>query len=156
VSSSRALMPVTMDSDLRTLERLADLEARVAAIESRRDLIITPLGSFAGSGTATDSVNYLWRGGRMWLMWWGTAVNLTLGPAIVGSQLVLNGSPAGANSQVQSDGNIYSTWNTEPAFVGLSGSGWTAGQNASIGFTRNGVNTSSWTATALMIEWPQA
>lgn len=155
MTASRILQPATVDPDAKLHERMAAMEARLAALETKRDVIITPLGGFIGSGADVQNTQYFWRGGKLWILFWAEAVNLTGTSQIIGVQLVLAGTPIGFNSQIQSTGSPP-TLPTVPASGGLTGAFWTPGQNNSIGFTRNNTGTNNWTASGILFEWPQA
>lgn len=159
MASSRVLTPPLTDPAARQAERLASLEARLAALEARRDLKITPLGSFSASGGTQSSKQYHWDGGRLWIMWWGQIVELDGFTGAVGIDLVLNTTPLGVLSAVTINGASPNTsWNTRVATQLLGPAAfWTPGQDNTIGMVRSSDNNvDSWVATGLMFEWPQA
>lgn len=156
-SPVRTLQPIAASSDERLYTQLATLEARVAALEAQRGLNITPLGGFAASGATVSNAGYTWRGGRVYVMWWGQVTALPMPPTQLGIVLFINGNSMGVSSQTTSGNEVDGgTFVTAPHFVQLSNSVWVPAGPNTIGFGRLNTNVSSWSATALAFEWPQA
>jgi hypothetical protein len=66
------LYPSLPNPNQRQVERTASLETRVAALERRRDLVVTPVSDVAANGAAfggaPGSMEFPWFGGRVWVV----------------------------------------------------------------------------------------
>jgi hypothetical protein len=66
------LYPSIANPQQRQIERTAALEARMAALERKRDLVVTPVSDVAANGAAFGgaggSMEFPWFGGRVWVI----------------------------------------------------------------------------------------
>lgn len=157
MAGSRLLQPISTDPQQRQAERMAALEARVVALEAKRDLTITPL-TFTATGGASSNQGYTWSGGRLWVMMWAEVVDTTDTGGIRGVTLLLNSINTGANTQITYEATrTPATMPTTASVFNLNaGAIWTPGVSGTVGFVRNNSNISSWSAKLLLFEWPQA
>lgn len=83
------LYPSIPNPQQQQIQRTASLEARVAALEAKRDIVITPIEEVTANGNAfggaIGTMNFPWYGGRMWISVGGrfyTNGTFTSGPVI--------------------------------------------------------------------------
>jgi hypothetical protein len=140
-------------------ERLAAMEARLAALESRRDLIVTPwfVNNLIGNGTIANSsvFTFNWFGGRLWVVMGGTAsTNNAAGS--VAANAYLNGTVfANPSTGADPTGAVSHPGMTLPLVTtALSPSLLTLGSN--VLQVAPSTNCFTCSVNGLLIEWPQA
>jgi hypothetical protein len=145
------LTPAPANPELRMALRLAALEQRIAALESHRDILITPIDVSVDGVTPTVNLTYNWKGGRLWIIWGGS-----------GSQQ--SGAAGGVRATMTFGSftvdDLISYSETSSAVVGLGtvateipASGVVLGNNT-VSISR--VGTAQIDVSGLIIEWPQA
>lgn len=154
MAGSRVLSPPSSDPDMRIFERVASLEARLAALESKRDMKITTWQTGAIAGTSIPSVAYNGSGGRLWILGGGHVYvpGATARPAAG----VLIAAGGGAFNIGESTYVGAGQTAAIPLFSGTVGASITA-PGGTIVFTFEHNDTGHDTfVTGFFIEWPQA
>jgi hypothetical protein len=144
--SSFLLNPIMPSPELKLYQRLAALEARLAAVERKRDIVFTPI---ATNGT------FQWHGGRVWIIAIG---NVTSGGS--GSlQVILasNGTNFASASAVPTAAGQKFPLVFQAAAFNPATYFWAPGADVNVGASQTGTGAGgSLSVDMLVIEWPQA
>jgi hypothetical protein len=142
------LYPSIPSAQQQLVQRQGSLEARVAALESKRDPVFTPMTSLQ----ALNSFTLPWYGGRMWALL--GANGQASGAATVTNTLKINGAviPGGLGViQVTDAGGDWSTDRIQGFQVPAAS--LSLGDNTLTMTTSGGLFGSF---TGIFIEWPQS
>lgn len=145
------LYPSISNPQQRQIERTAGLEARVAALEAKRDIVFTPMTSL----TSLVSFTLPYFGGRMWAVLATDGSFNGTGSFNVTNTLLFNGAALpGGNSVFTVSGyaNTYAVA-SDTNVIAIPSSSLNLGNNT-LTMTFSGGTTGAF--SGLFVEWPQA
>lgn len=149
------ITPSIDDPVLRSMQKNSQLEARVAALEAKRDLLFTPV---SGSAVPNQSTTFTWRGGRLWMFVTATLTGnagLATG-AIVLAYSTINGVQASSHS-IQAVNVAAATFKSaaDSAVFQIDPTAYALSTTNTFAVTL-GTNAYDARLQGLIIEWPQA